>query len=40
MGAPRKVKIVAALVIGADLIPTLAFAGWRDQASDYDITRD
>ena len=33
MGAPRKVKLAAALVFGAGLIPTSAFAGWRDEAT-------
>jgi hypothetical protein len=41
MGAPRKVKFAAAAMLGvATLIPsTLAFADWRDQASDFDIRR-
>ncbi|MBV9548581.1 MAG: DUF4893 domain-containing protein [Alphaproteobacteria bacterium] len=40
MGAPRKVKIAAALAAGAIAISaTAALAGWRDEASDYDINR-
>lgn len=39
MGAPAKVKIAAALIGAAILMPSLAFAGWRDQASDFDIQR-
>ncbi len=40
MVAPRTVKIAAALIVGAaSLIPSLALADWRNQASDYDIRR-
>jgi len=41
MGAPRKVKIAAAIVLAAaTLIPTtFAFADWRGDASDFDIQR-
>jgi hypothetical protein len=41
MGAPRKVKIVAALGAAAAIAISAfpATAGWRDQASDYDINR-
>ena len=40
MGAPRKVKIVAAALLGVSiLIPSIAFADWRNSASDYDIRR-
>ena len=40
MGAPARVKIAAAAFVGACLLmPSLAQAGWRDEASDYDIHR-
>lgn len=41
MGAPRKVKIAAGLALAASiLIPSsLAFADWRNEASDFDIKR-
>jgi hypothetical protein len=39
MGAPRKVKVLAALALCAGLFPLSASAGWREQASDYDINR-
>src|SRR6185503_16078958 len=40
MGAPRTVKLAAALAAGVlTLSATAATAGWRDDASDYDINR-
>src|SRR6185312_7818561 len=41
MGAPRKVKIAAATAAAAIIAISAgaAFAGWRDDASDYDINR-
>ena len=41
MGAPRQVKIAAACAAAAAIAisATAAFAGWRDEASDFDINR-
>ncbi len=40
MGAPARVKAIAAALLGAAiLIPSVAIADWRNNASDYDIHR-
>ena len=40
MVAPRQVKIAAAALLGAAiLIPSMALANWRNEASDFDIHR-
>jgi hypothetical protein len=41
MGAPRRVRIAAALGAAATIAISAfpAFAGWRDEASDFDINR-